>query len=247
MGAQYEIQDLVAGNKYFIRVAAENSAGLCDISLPFNDECGAFIDISPSSILTRQFPDSPVNVAATVVVSEKQVEVSWIVPSSISRVTSYRVDAYMKSPSATSKYFSFFGDSEVQLISTAQSNVTAGTFTIAYDKFLIMLPGTMSAYSKNYVCNTSVDLSQYLEPGDQILVAGSIYTVAYLKFRYSWKLYVKERFSLGNDSDLFQLNILVVKNKIVSVVLNDFTFSPYKTYYFLLLCKEKFFWNFIFR
>ena len=49
-------------------------------------------------------------------------------------VFSHRVDAYKMSDRA-SDLFSFFGDKEVQIITSEFTNVTDGTFTVAYDKF----------------------------------------------------------------------------------------------------------------
>jgi hypothetical protein len=81
----------------------------------------------------------------------------------------------------------------MQIISSGASNVSAGTFTIAFDNFTVSIPGTVSAYSNLYVFNTSGDLSSYLEPGDQVCVDCSVYTVAALKFKYSWQLFVNEK------------------------------------------------------
>ena len=129
MKAEYEIDGLLPGYNYFFRASAENSAGVCNADLAFDDECGKFTLTVPSSIIPRQAPGAPEMVQA-VVVDAKSVEVKWAEPASISDITAYRVDAFQKSPGA-SPYFSFFGDDEVQQFTTSTSSVTSGTFTIA--------------------------------------------------------------------------------------------------------------------
>lgn len=123
-------------------------------------------------------------------------------------VFSYRVDAYKMSDRA-SDLFSFFGDKEVQIITSEFTNVTDGTFTVAYDKFSVTLPGTVSAFYKLVYFNTTLDLSSYLEPGDQVEVGGKVYTVASFKFIQSWQMYVDEQISIdGSDEDLVNYPIL---------------------------------------
>ena len=87
-----------------------------------------------------------------------------------------------QSVQATAAESSFYGDREVQTLSTANAHVTAGTFTVAYGAFSLQLPGTVSGYSLATAFTTTADLSPYLAPGDQIVVDGRTYTVAPYKF-----------------------------------------------------------------
>jgi hypothetical protein len=188
MGGEYEVDGLVVGGNYFVRVSASNSGGLCDSSLAFSSSCGAFTATNPSSILLTQPPASPELVSAKVL-DMSSVTLSWKEPNSVSQVIEYRVDAFTSSSSA-SQYYSFFGDSEVQVISTALSNVTSGTFTIAFDKFDRILPGLFSARANSYSFNTTVDVSSYLDVGDQFMIGSNVYTVAALAYKYSWMIVV---------------------------------------------------------
>ena len=74
-------------------------------------------------------------------------------------------DAYTKSIQASAAESSFYGDNEVQLLSTVGSGVASGTFTVAYGTFSLQLPGTVSGYSLDTVFSTTADLSPYLQPG----------------------------------------------------------------------------------
>ena len=75
------------------------------------------------------------------------------------------LDAYTKSVKASAAESSFYGDNEVQLLSTVGSGVAGGTFTVAYGTFSMQLPGTVSGYSLDTVFATTADLSPYLQPG----------------------------------------------------------------------------------
>merc|ERR1711871_1883391 len=132
-------------------------------------------------------------VTATVT-SETSVDVTWIPPSSSGTIASYRVDRYTKSAEATA-YSSFFGDAEVQTIKSSGTNVSAGTFTLSYDSWDVTLPGTVSALNALYYFNTTVDLTSYLEPGDQVYIDGAAYTIATGNLFTNNSFYVKEAVS----------------------------------------------------
>jgi len=197
IGAQFEVKDLQPGGRYFFRVNAVNSEGICDSSLPFSQTCGAFAFTSPSSLIIDEPPAKPERVAA-VVISDDSVMISWSEPHSVSPIKLYRVDAFMASPVA-SDYYSFYGDNEVQIVSTGSSSVTSGTFTVAYGNFSQQLPGVFSAFVRSYSFNTSEDLTSLLEPGDQFMVAGRIYTVDSYHFITSSKIFVKEAILVPNS------------------------------------------------
>jgi hypothetical protein len=60
-------------------------------------------------------------------------------------------DVVCQSVQATAAESSFYGDHEVQTLSTANAYVTAGTFTVAYGAFSLQLPGTVSGYSTEFI------------------------------------------------------------------------------------------------
>ena len=186
MGAQYEISNLTPGRRYFFRTSAENSLGICDKTLSFNNQCGSFSTTIPTNIIPQQPPNAPLSLT-TSVINQNSIEVKWIEPDSVSAIQSYRVDAFLKSPQASS-YYSFFGDSEIQVFSTGRTHVQSGTFTIAFDSFTIQLPGTLSAYANYFQFNTTEDLTSYFESGDQFSVNNILYTVASVKYKYSWTI-----------------------------------------------------------
>ncbi len=57
-----------------------------------------------------------------------------------------------------------------------------GTFTIAFGSFALQLPGTVTGLSLDTTFATTADLSPYLQPGDQVMVDGQVYTVAPFRF-----------------------------------------------------------------
>jgi hypothetical protein len=177
LGAQFEISDLSADMTYFVRVNAENTAGVCDDSAMFAiEECGGFTATSPGSLNPHQSPSEPSGVSASAT-GVQSVAVSWLPAESVAPIVSYRVDAFTRSSQASVNQSSFFGDAEVQQLQTT-SLCTNGTFTLAYDSFGIALPGAVSGFYNLKKFNTTDDISSHLEPGDQIMVDGVIYTIA---------------------------------------------------------------------
>jgi hypothetical protein len=187
LGAEFEVSGLTPGFQYFFRVSAENSIGICP---PYIASCGSFVPTSPPSLVMNAFPEAPANMNASTA-SATSATVTWTRPLSIgSNIISYRVDAFTKSVAASANYFSFFGDSEIQKLSTSASNVTGGTFTVAFNAFTSLLPGSVSGSLQSYFFQTVIDLSSYLYPGDQIKVAGYTYTIASFKTRSESGFYV---------------------------------------------------------
>lgn len=173
LGAQFPIPSLSTGSQYFFRVNAVNSIGKCPAFLA---GCGAFIATAPPSLVVAGPPSAPANLVAQVI-NAQAVSISWTRPEDVgSFVSAYRVDAYTMSSQATAD-FSFFGDAEVQALSTASSYVTGGTFTVAFDSFSILLPANVSARIDSYFFSTTADLTPYLDPGDQVLIDGVTYTI----------------------------------------------------------------------
>jgi len=189
-GVTYEILELMEGVPYHVRVKAENSDGVCTAGLSFVGQCGAYIHTTPSFGIPRHSPQAPLKLSATVV-DNNRIDLTWEPASSTDRVTSYRVDAYTRSSAATATA-NFFGDSEIQMLSTGARAVTGGTFTVAFYSFTVQLPGTVSAYFDYYYFDTSADLTSYLEPGDKIQVLGYNYTVAGAKYNSPTRIYVVE-------------------------------------------------------
>jgi len=112
-----------------------------------------------------------------------------------------------QSVQATAAESSFYGDHEVQTLSTANAYVTAGTFTVAYGAFSLQLPGTVSGYSLATAFTTTADLSPYLAPGDQIVVDGRTYTVAPYKFI---NRYLSTPLSFSHNQAAVVIHILVM-------------------------------------
>ena len=162
LGADYEISGLATGSQYFVRVKAENSAGVCDPSMAFINDCGTFTRTSPASAIPRGVSEAPSAVLATVV-DATSIQVSWTAPASIGdSIVSYRVDAFTSSVKASTASSSFFGDQEIQVISVPVN--TTGTFTLSYGSYDKQLPGTVDGGDAMYTFYTSEDLSVYLEP-----------------------------------------------------------------------------------
>jgi hypothetical protein len=122
LGSDYEITHLSSGLNYFVRVKAENAAGVCDDSMLLIGDCGAFTPTSPSAIVPRG-PPTAVTVTASVL-DAQTVRVNWTLPSSVGALVSYRVEAFTASEQATAAQSSFVGDMEVQVLSTANAQVT---------------------------------------------------------------------------------------------------------------------------
>ena len=177
LGADYEIEGLNSGLQYYVRVKAENALGVCDPYMSVITDCGAFTLTSPPSAIPKGVSDAPTDVSA-VVVGANSVMVTWATPHSIGDIASYRVDVFRSSRKASSASYSFFGDAEIQTISTPHNTSTTGTFTVAYSAYVLQLPGTVSGVSGEHVLYTSEDLSPYLLPGDTFLVDRTEYTVA---------------------------------------------------------------------
>ena len=179
LGAMFPISNLISGAQYYFRINAVNSIGKCPLSI---SNCGAYIASVPPSVEVAGTPAAPANFGAQVINSQT-VSLFWTRPSSPGGyISAYRIDAYTKSAQATAN-FSFFGDTEIQMLSTASTMVTGGTFTVSFDSFSVLLPANVSAQLNGYFFNSSADLTPYLEPGDQVLVDGVIYTVASHKTR----------------------------------------------------------------
>jgi len=175
MGAQYEILDLTENESYYVRVAAENAIGVCDDDMEYiTTECGGFIATSPVALSPAGSPAGAENVRATVL-NESSVLILW--SNTTDSVTGYRVESFTKSTAATFRPL-YFGDTEVQVLES--TNVFGGSFTLAYDDFIIELPCTVSAFNSKHVFYTACDLSSYLEPMDKFLVDSKIYTVVYV-------------------------------------------------------------------
>ena len=203
LGAEVGIQNLTVGSLYFFRVSAENSMGICPLYI---SNCGAFVPTVPPSLLMLETPSAP-SILFTNVISSQSVQVGWSSPPSTGSIISYRVDAFTRA-SAASKYFSFFGDNEIQSISTAATNVTGGTFTVSYDTFSVSLPGTVSAIYNDYFFSTSADLTPYVAPGDSVQVLGSIYTISAAELFTNTGFYVLERIQDANIGvNLAQISI----------------------------------------
>lgn len=173
MGADYEMTGLSTGAQYFVRVKAENSAGVC----PMISGCGESLLTTPSSEIPRGASDAPEAVIATVIDSTS-VLVNWTTPYSVGPIVSYRVDAYTRSILASTNTASFFGDKAVQIFSTLSNVNTTGTFTIASGAYTKQLEGTVSGLNSFLLFNTTTDLSPDLEPGDTVLIDGFVYTIA---------------------------------------------------------------------
>lgn len=205
MGIDYEIPGLSTGSQYFVRVKAENAAGVC----PMIAGCGVSMLTNPSSAIPRGASDPPEAVTATTVDSAS-VQVNWTAPYSVGPIVSYRVDAYTRSVLASTNTASFFGDQEVQIFSTSPNSNTTGTFTLAYGAYTKQLEGTVSGLNSFLVFDTTTDLTPYLEPGDTILVDGYVYTIAAFQYPSPTQIFVMEKITasiLNTD----------VKNKIIMV------------------------------
>jgi hypothetical protein len=195
LGADYEIAGLSTGSQYHVRVKAENSAGACDPSMKFIADCGAHIATTPATTIVRGTSDVPEGVIATVT-SSTGVQVNWTEPFSIGdSIVSYRVDAFTRSALASTVAASpsFFGDKEVQEISTYSAANTTGTFTIAFGSYDRQLPGTVTGLNAEYTFNTTEDLTPYLEPGDIIFVDEHYYTVALYEYPLPNQVVVDEK------------------------------------------------------
>jgi hypothetical protein len=63
-------------------------------------------------------------------------------------ILAYRVEAFTKGVAASVLSSSFFGESEVQLVSTRANSVTGGSFTLAFDEFSVLLPARVTGEVK---------------------------------------------------------------------------------------------------
>ena len=139
MGLQYEINGLTTGKPYHVRVSASNSRGECNEDVLSSDECGGYILTSPSTDIPRQPPAKIPSISASIIGIDS-VLVNWQLPTSVSELTACRVERFTKSSKVTEK-FSFYGDAEVQILSS--TDVKSGYFTLAYDTFTHELPTTV--------------------------------------------------------------------------------------------------------
>lgn len=213
MGADYEMTGLSTGAQYFVRVKAENSAGVC----PMISGCGESLLTTPSSAIPRGVSDAPEAIVATVIDSTS-VLVNWTAPYSVGLIVSYRVDAYTSSILASTVTASFFGDKAVQIFSTLSTVNTTGTFTLAYGAYSKQLEGTVTGLNSFLVFNTTADLSPYLEPGDTILVDGFVYTIAPFQLPSPTQIFVTAKITasiLNTD----------VRNKIIMVMPKTYPIS----------------------
>lgn len=188
LGVQTEVSGLATGSRYFFRASAENTPGVCPHSIR---SCGAFVDTFPSSVLMADAPAAPTSLTATVL-STHSASLRWNRPVSTSSVLSYRVDAFTKSAAATAS-LSFFGDTEIQRISSVASAITGGTFTISLDAFTQELPLLVTGNINSKYFYTSADCTPYLNPLDKVRVLGRTYTVDTQKERNYTGFFVMER------------------------------------------------------
>jgi len=75
MGAQYEIPNLITGTKYFVRVSAENSVGVCDPLAKNLAICGAYVSTQPASIAPQLYPAPVAAISASAKGSD--IELKW--------------------------------------------------------------------------------------------------------------------------------------------------------------------------
>jgi len=66
---------------------------------------------------------------------------------------------------------------ETQVLDTLRTNVTSGTFTLAFGDPIWPLPGTVDATHMSRFLETSTDLTSFISRGDAISIGGNIYTV----------------------------------------------------------------------
>ena len=176
LGAEYTINDLEAGQRYFVRVFAENSA----------KGCGEPVMTYPESEVPRKAPDAP-GKSSMAVVDATSLKASWFVPNvDGDMVRSYRVERMTKSTFA-SRSNSYFGVQEIQILSSSSNR----TYTRKRTDFTCYcwyihprvwrpycaLPGTVEAVTDRTYLITTADLTATIARGDRISVGDYNYTV----------------------------------------------------------------------
>lgn len=167
LDVRYIIDSLREGSCYFVRVSAQNSVSL---------GCGETIHTVPSYECISIAPRAPISAALS---SRDGIDMvaSWI--PGISEITqSYRIERFTRGMTAVAG--SFFGVSEVQVVTMHSNYFSKGYFTIMLTEATVLLPGIFSMSTNDSHIVTSFDITAILSRGDVIRIGDFTTTVCTL-------------------------------------------------------------------
>ena len=190
IGAEFNIQNLTEGERYYVRVSAENSemgTGQPVACLPeYEVPRGA-------SKMKGQFKLSTID--------KHTLEVDWsdVMIIGGNKFTSVLIELFSKSERA-SEDLSFFGAQEVVEIDTAGSGLSGGVFALSVGNFEIEIPIRLQVRKHSDFVSSQFDHTQYFNRGDEIMIDGEIYFVDLTGFFSPTILPLSKPF-VGDDSN----------------------------------------------
>ena len=194
MGATYIINGLDTGGTYYVRVSSENGAM----------GTGKFVETMPPSRRLSGFPHPPTS-ASVDAADKNTLTVSWSSDAYLNNpvIEGFKIERFRKSMAASTASSSFFGEPEIVQFSTLGLGLTGGSFEVYFGDFdtstHVLLGVANMEEGRNYA-STHVDMTSYLNRGEEILIGDGQYFVDETDIFTSTKLPLSEVFS-GSSGD----------------------------------------------
>jgi len=194
MGATYIINGLDTFGTYYVRVSSENGAM----------GTGKFVGTMPPKRRLTGFPHPP-TFASVDAADKNTLTVSWSSDAYLNNhdIEGFKIERFRKSVAASTSSSSFFGEPEIVRLSTMGLGLTGGSFQVNFGDFdtsTHVLLGTAKMEEGRNYAETHVDMTPYLNRGEEILIGDGQYFVDETDLFTSTKLPLSEVFS-GSSGD----------------------------------------------
>ncbi|KAL7444023.1 hypothetical protein ACHAXM_009254 [Skeletonema potamos] len=194
MSSTYIINGLDTGRTYYVRVAAENGAM----------GTGKFVETMPPKRRLTGSPHPPTS-AYVDAADKNTLTVSWSSDAYLNNpdIEGFKIERFRKSASASTSSSSFFGEPEIVQLSTLGLGLTGGSFQVYFGDFdtsTHVLLGTAKMEKGRNYAETHVDMTPYLNRGEEILVGDKQYFVGDTDLFSATKLPLSAVFS-GSSGD----------------------------------------------
>ena len=169
LGAKYDIVEIEADTRYYVRVACVNTFM----------GAGKYVSTNPASIIPLSPPKPPTKAILTVI-DKTTLRVGLPETTSYhnSLVHSHVFELFRKSFKSSSSY-SFFGSQETIEIDSTGLGIVGGSFAISLRNVTIKIPSLIELTSGESYIKTVEDLSPYISRGDNVIINGNQFDVSY--------------------------------------------------------------------